>query len=119
MLEAIKNAVSRFFFPKWRCFHCGFATSDPQQARAHFGEYGEGDPALCLHWAELDEAGRVSELQDCLIELEATRERELTPEQIAACIDALRDAERWSFGSSADTRARWRYAETRKRLEAL
>jgi hypothetical protein len=36
----------------WRCFHCGFATSNEQEARDHFGESSD-DLTLCQHTAEL------------------------------------------------------------------
>jgi hypothetical protein len=30
----------------WRCFHCGFATTDDTAARAHFGD-SDAEPAAC------------------------------------------------------------------------
>lgn len=57
----------------WRCFHCGFETSDKNEARSHFGD-DSGDPALCLFWNSLDDAERAHEYQQMVLELNATRE---------------------------------------------
>lgn len=57
----------------WRCFHCGFETSDHEEARSHFSD-GDGDPALCLFWASMDDAERAHEYQQMVLELNATRE---------------------------------------------
>lgn len=36
---------------KWRCFHCGFETSDEKEAAAHFGDQ-DNATTLCADWAE-------------------------------------------------------------------
>jgi hypothetical protein len=59
--------------PAWRCFHCGFKTSDEKEAQAHFGDDSD-DPALCVFWTSLDDAERAHEYQQLTMELNATRE---------------------------------------------
>ena len=60
----------------WRCFHCGFETSDRKEASGHFGEFGEEYP-LCIHWADLDADGKASEFQSINAELEGEHEENL------------------------------------------
>ena len=60
----------------WRCFHCGFETSDKTEASGHFGEFGEEYP-LCIHWSDLDADGKASEFQSINAELECAREENL------------------------------------------
>lgn len=60
----------------WRCFHCGFETSDRKEASGHFGEFGEEYP-LCIHWSDLDADGKASEFQSINAELEGEREENL------------------------------------------
>ena len=57
----------------WRCFRCGFETSDKTEASGHFGEFGEEYP-LCIHWSDLDADGKASEFQSINAELECARE---------------------------------------------
>lgn len=56
--------------PVWRCFHCGFASSDAEEARAHFGESAD-DKALCLEWQTMDSA---KELQATIQQLNSERD---------------------------------------------
>ena len=60
----------------WRCFHCGFDTSDKTEASGHFGEFGEEYP-LCIHWSDLDADSKASEFQRINAELEGEREENL------------------------------------------
>jgi hypothetical protein len=57
----------------WRCFHCGFETTDEAEARSHFSDDSD-DLALCLSWASMDDAERAHEYQQVVLELNATRE---------------------------------------------
>jgi hypothetical protein len=54
---------------RWRCFHCDFATQDPGEAKAHFGETSDEVP-LCK-WSEGDLR---AELQQTMLQLEHERE---------------------------------------------
>ena len=64
---------------KWKCYNCGFETSDKTQAEAHFsGE--EGEVALCVEWANMDSSERVRAYQELTIELNETREENITLE---------------------------------------
>lgn len=59
----------------WRCFHCSFETSDPEEAHAHFGD-DSGDPVLCILWVSMDDAERAHEYQQLVLELNAKREEQ-------------------------------------------
>ena len=66
-------SVDDVVMPAWRCFHCGFETSDEKEARAHFGDDSD-DQALCVMWASIDDAERAHAYQQLTLELDATRE---------------------------------------------
>lgn len=57
----------------WRCFHCGFETSDEREAAAHFGDRDEVE-ALCQTWQTLNADGRAQEYQSIQRELTAERD---------------------------------------------
>jgi hypothetical protein len=46
----------------WRCFHCGFETTDRIEAQGHFGDRDDEVP-LCISWHDLDADGKASEIQ--------------------------------------------------------
>ena len=54
----------------WRCFHCGFCTTDYEQAEAHFGDRDE-EMALCVWWKESTDLERFQALQDAIEEQNA------------------------------------------------
>lgn len=60
-------------YPMWKCFHCSFETDNYDEAAAHFGD-GDGDPALCVFWESMNDAERVHEYQQMVLELNATRD---------------------------------------------
>lgn len=66
-------SVQTIVIPVWRCFHCGFETSDYSEAESHFGD-GDGDPALCILWSSMDDAERSHEYQQMVLELNGTRD---------------------------------------------
>lgn len=57
----------------WRCFHCGFETTDRKEAAGHFGDCDEVQP-LCLIWAELSDHERLAECQNVSGHLAEERE---------------------------------------------
>lgn len=57
----------------YRCFHCGFETTDAKEAAGHFGDRDDMAP-LCLDWSELDADGRASEYQNVCGSLNSERE---------------------------------------------
>ncbi len=63
----------------WRCFNCGFETSDKTEAEAHFGE-GEGGVGLCVEWSNMDSSERVRAYQELTMELNETREENIALE---------------------------------------
>ena len=63
----------------WRCYSCGFETSDKSQAEAHFGEE-EGEVSLCVEWANMDSSERVRAYQELTVELNETREENIALE---------------------------------------
>lgn len=68
-----ENAKLKESGSHWRCFHCGFQTSDPKEAEAHFGD--EDDPeSLCTIWASENGGERLKELQQMTMELNGERE---------------------------------------------
>lgn len=67
----------------WRCFHCGFATSDPLEAEAHFGARDDEGPALC----KFDDDELRKQHQEMFIELQRSR---ATEEQLLEELERLR-----------------------------
>lgn len=57
----------------WRCFHCGFATSDRAEAEFHFGEE-EGQFSVCLKWSAMKDDERFVAYKDAECALERERE---------------------------------------------
>lgn len=72
----------------WECFHCGFKTSDPQEATAHFGDRDDAQEftPTCQWWQRMDEGERAQEFQTLIQELNAERD------QYADHLAALREA---------------------------
>jgi hypothetical protein len=63
---------------KWRCFYCEFATDNPVEAEAHFGDRddaGEFKP-ICKWWARMDDSERRETLQDLSKQVRELQERE-------------------------------------------
>lgn len=60
----------------WRCFHCGFESSDTRDAEAHFGERDDAEEftPTCKWWQRMGLDERVVEFQDLLKELNLERE---------------------------------------------
>jgi len=65
----------------WKCFHCSFETDNYDEAAAHFGG-GDGDPALCVFWASMDDAERAHAYQQMVLELNGTREELLAMREV-------------------------------------
>lgn len=57
----------------WTCFHCDFNTSDPKEARSHFGDRDDEEP-LCCTWKVLNADGKANEFQAVVGELDAERD---------------------------------------------
>ena len=56
----------------WRCFHCDFVTSDPEEAAAHFGDRDDADEfkPICKWWERMeDDRERLQTLQDTIRDL--------------------------------------------------
>lgn len=58
----------------YRCFHCGFQTSDEAEAAAHFGDRDDEEP-ICRTWAALNSDRRLQEYQSVQRELTAERNK--------------------------------------------
>lgn len=82
----------------WRCFHCGFETSDRKEASGHFGEFGEEYP-LCIHWSDLDADGKASEFQSINAELEGEREENLKLRQQVEQLEYLTGSQEAAISS--------------------
>lgn len=82
----------------WRCFHCGFETSDKTEASGHFGEFGEEYP-LCIHWSDLDADGKASEFQSINAELEGEREENLKLRQQVEQLEYLTGSQEAAISS--------------------
>jgi hypothetical protein len=89
--------------PTWRCFHCDFETSDRAEAQAHFGDDSD-EPSLCIFWATMDDAARLHEYRQMVLELNATREEVF---RLNAAIE----------NESSDGMRAFRELESRMRLE--
>jgi hypothetical protein len=76
-LEA-ENAVLKNNL-KWTCFHCGFSTSDPKEARAHFGERDDAEEStpICKWWSTTDDQEHKEQFQALLQELNGERDRSM------------------------------------------
>lgn len=61
---------------QWKCFHCGFETSDEKEASAHFGDMDDEYP-LCVTWSELTSDERTVEYQSTMGELNAERDENI------------------------------------------
>lgn len=50
----------------WICFHCGFETSDHNEAQSHFGERDDAQEfsPTCTWWSKLTAEERIQEIQD-------------------------------------------------------
>lgn len=57
----------------YRCFNCGFETTDKAEARAHFGD-GEGEEAVCIHWYGMEDMEQATAYQEVLGELNQERD---------------------------------------------
>lgn len=59
----------------WRCFHCDFATTDRNEAEAHFGDRDDPEECkpICKWWDRMTEDERVGELQQALQDLNYER----------------------------------------------
>lgn len=62
--------------PKWLCFHCGFGTSNEEEAGAHFGDRDDAAEfsPTCTWWARMSKEERVAEFQTLIKELNAARD---------------------------------------------
>ena len=60
----------------WKCFHCGFETTDKAAAEAHFGD-GEGESALCIFWYSMEDADRAQAYQEVIGELNQERKENI------------------------------------------
>ena len=60
----------------WRCFHCDFVTTDPEEAQAHFGDRDDAEEfkPICKWWAGMDDDERKHAFQD--LQRALTREQE-------------------------------------------
>lgn len=58
----------------WICFHCGFETSDRDEAESHFGDMDDFEP-LCKHWSRMTAEDRAGEIQSAIQELNGERRR--------------------------------------------
>lgn len=60
----------------WICFHCGFETSDHNEAQSHFGERDDAQEfsPTCTWWSKLTAEERIQEIQDLLQQI--TQERD-------------------------------------------
>ena len=56
----------------WRCFQCGFCTTEYEKAEAHFGDRDE-EMALCQWWKDSTDTERVQALQDAIEEQNAAQ----------------------------------------------
>lgn len=56
---------------EWRCFHCGFTTTDRIEAEAHFTDDPSWKP-VC--WSDRDPDDAAKEIQDLRVQLEHARE---------------------------------------------
>lgn len=67
----------------WRCFHCGFETSNPAEAGAHFGERDDPEEftPTCTWWAKLSSEERAQEFQDLRQQL--NYEQRMAGDQVA------------------------------------
>lgn len=79
----------------WRCFQCGFYTTEYEKAEAHFGDRDE-DMALCRWWKDSTDTERVQALQD------AIEEQNVARTEAARAVEAL-----WIVRGSID--AAWNY----------
>lgn len=61
----------------WRCFHCGFETTDRAEAAGHFGDRDD-EHAICVTWNSLNADGKLAEWQATwgqLLELQGENSR--------------------------------------------
>lgn len=82
----------------WCCFHCGFETSDYQEAEAHFGERDDPEEfkPLCRWWKRMSSEERGQALQDTIQELAAEREENARMRtQVEGLEEALRAQREW------------------------
>lgn len=70
--QALKEAQAT-----WRCFHCGFETSDRGKAEAHFAD-DSGGMALCQAWGSWTDQERLEQLQSVALELNRERDDNAT-----------------------------------------
>jgi len=80
----------------WECFHCGFATSDPKEAAAHFGDRDDAEEfkPLCRWWNRMSPEERGDALQDVIQQLnEANEEARLQGTKIEGLEYRLLDFE--------------------------
>lgn len=82
-VEAEQNAARAEVESTWRCFRCGFCTTDYKQAEAHFGDRDE-EMALCQWWKDSTDTERVQALQDAIEEQNAAQAGE------ARAVEALK-----------------------------
>lgn len=61
---------------RWTCFHCGFETTDREEAAAHFGDRDDAEEftPLCRWWKNMTPEERGEALQEAIRDLNAERE---------------------------------------------
>lgn len=64
----------------WRCYHCDFVTSNPDEAEAHFGDRDDAEEfkPLCKWWDRMDAGERISTLQDTIRELNSEQRQNMS-----------------------------------------
>lgn len=103
----------------WRCFHCGFMTSNFHEAEAHFGEEGDyhSDP-LCKFWYPLTKEQRMGEYQRLSIESERERNENAdhcrTIENLEYQVGSLTDSIRSRFKGCRDINDVWHLMDSLK-----
>lgn len=70
--EERAEAAEKRAAESWRCFHCGFSTSDVREAEAHFGDRDDEEP-LCKTIARWGDDETARQLQDTIQQLNAER----------------------------------------------
>jgi hypothetical protein len=81
----------------WRCFHCGFETTDEKLAAAHFGARDDAEEfkPLCKWWASMSPEERGEALQDVILQLNQERaDNESLTQQISSVRSVVEESYR-------------------------
>lgn len=75
-MESEKKMDAILAATPWRCFHCDFITTDPEEAAAHFGDRDDAEEftPICKWWANTSDSDKRQEHQALLRELDGERE---------------------------------------------